>query len=93
MEQTEFGLSAVQGSMAQTRENVDEWDWRQTSLQASEEGRVDKIVEVELSDVRAIKSNLTRLQLLQLWFPMPYNKIEAQNWINKSADNNEVYML
>ena len=65
VEHTETGVSVVQDGVAQSKENVEEGDWRRTSLQASEEERRVYIVgKVELSDVRASKSNFSRLQLL-----------------------------
>ena len=61
VEKSDFGVSVSQGCVAKTKKNVEEGDWRRTSLQASEEERRDKVGKIEMSDVRATKSNLTRL--------------------------------
>ena len=64
LEQTEFSVSFVQGIVAQTKEKIQDRDWTRTSLLSSKKERVDKVGQVELSDVRASDSNLTGLQPL-----------------------------
>ena len=65
--QIEFRMAVVEVRVPQTKEKVEEGDWRRTSLQASEEERrVDKVGKIDLSDVRANKCNLTKLNLLWL---------------------------